>query len=245
MAWAFEELDYQKTALGELILRRRRAPSVPDTWIYEVKLDNELLMSSTVIASEQALARLALEGRGQRPCDVLVGGLGLGYTAVTALEYSNVRRLVVVELLEPVIAWHRNRLVPTAEKLLEHPRCSIVEGDFFKHIGPGSSAQRIRYDVILLDIDHSPESWLHARHGDFYTAAGLRALEDCLQPDGVFGLWSASEPEPQFLELIGDVFPAPKSHKVSFFNPHIQETDSNWVVIAALEGNRNNSPARK
>ena len=74
MAWAFEELDYQETALGELILRRRRAPSVPDTWIYEVKLDNELLMSSTVNASEQALARLALEGRGQEPCDVLVGG---------------------------------------------------------------------------------------------------------------------------------------------------------------------------
>jgi len=196
------------------------------------------LMSSTVNASERALARLALEGRGQRPCDVLVGGLGLGHTAVTALEYSSVRRLVVVEFLAPVIAWHRNRLVPMAGKLVDDPRCSIVEEDFFKHVGPGSSAQRERYDVILLDIDHSPESWLHARHADFYSAAGLRALADCLQPDGVFGLWSASKPTAQFLELLGRAFPALKSHKVSFFNPHVNETDSNWVVIAALEGDR-------
>ena len=235
----FEELDSQKTPLGELVLRRRRSPAVPDELVYEVTLDSEMLMSSTVNASEQALARLALEGRGDRPCDVLVGGLGLGYTAAAALEYPNVRRLVVVELLAPVIAWHRERLVPMAGKLIDDPRCSLVAGDFFEHVGRGSSAQR--HNAILLDIDHSPDSWLDARHGDFYSAAGLRGLADCLQPDGVFALWSAREPAAEFLDVLGTVFPSVQGHEVPFFNPHVNEMDSNWVIIA--EGFKGGCPA--
>lgn len=238
MTATFEELDYQMTPLGELVLRRRRSPSVPDEWVYEVKLGDEMLMSSTVNASERALARLALEGRGQRACDVLVGGLGLGYTAATALEYPGVRRVVVMELLAPVITWHRNRIVPLAGRLLDDPRCFIVEDDFFEYVLRNAQSRRDVYDVALLDIDHSPECWLHSRHADFYSETGLRALADCLQPDGIFGLWSASKPAPEFLELVTRVFPRCRSHEVSFFNPHVNETDSNWVVIAALEGDR-------
>ncbi len=81
-----EELDYQKTPLGELVLRRRRSPSVPDEPVYEVKLGDEMLMSSSVNVSERALATLALDQWGDGPCDVLVGGLGLGYTAAAALD---------------------------------------------------------------------------------------------------------------------------------------------------------------
>ena len=233
----FEELDYQKTPLGELVLRRRRSPAAGDEWVYEVTLDGEMLMSSTVNVSEQALARLALEGRGDRPCDVLVGGLGLGYTAAAALEYPNVRRLVVVEVLPPVIAWHGERLVPMADKLMDDARCSLVAGDFFEHVARGAAAQR--HDAILLDIDHSPDSWLDAHHGDFYTAAGLGGVADCLQPDGVFALWSAWEPPAQFLDVLGTVFPSVQGHEVPFFNPHVNEMDSNWVIIAeGLEGGR-------
>ncbi|MCD4824191.1 MAG: spermidine synthase [Phycisphaerae bacterium] len=230
MAPLFEELDYQKTPLGELVLRRRESPAVPDELVYEVTIDGEMLMSSTVNASELALARLVLEGRGDQPCDVLVGGLGLGYTAAAALEFPNVRRLVVVELLAPVISWHRERLVPMADKLIDDPRCSLVAGDFFEYVKPGSSTQR--YDAILLDIDHSPEFLLHARHGEFYNADGLRDLADCLQPNGVFALWSAWKPAAEFFDALGTVFPSVQDHEVSFFNPHVNEMDSNWVIIA-------------
>ena len=226
----YEELDFQKTPLGELVLRRRRSPAAPDGVVYEVTIDHEMLMSSTVNASERALAWLALDGLGDRPCDVLIGGLGLGYTAAAALEYSNVRRLVVVELLAPVIAWHCERLVPMAGRLIDDPRCSLVAGDFFEYVGRGSSAQP--YDAILLDIDHAPDSWLHARHGDFYNVAGLRGLGHCLQPGGVFALWSAWKPPAQFLDVLGTVFPSVQGHEVPFFNPHVNETDSNWVIIA-------------
>ena len=190
MALLFEELDYQKTPLGELVLRRRSSPAVPDDLVYEVTIDGEMLMSSTVNASERALARLALEGRDDhRPLDVLIGGLGLGYTAAEALEHPNVQRLVVIELLAPVIAWHCKRLVPMADTLMDDQRCFLVAGDFFEHVGQTAPEQQ--YDAILLDIDHSPDSWLQARHGDFYSTAGLRGLAGCLRLGGVFALWSA------------------------------------------------------
>ena len=78
MARFFEELDYHETSIGAIVLRRRKSPAVKEQWVYEVTIDNEMLMSSTVNASEIALASLALAGRESHPCDVLVGGLGLG-----------------------------------------------------------------------------------------------------------------------------------------------------------------------
>ena len=158
---------------------------------------------------------------------------GTGYTAAAALEFACVRRLVVVELLAPVIDWHLGRLVPTAGTLLDDPRCTFLEGDFFKLVAPGASAEHEEcYDAILLDIDHSPESWLHARHGGFYTSRGLVGIFEHLRPGGVFGIWSASEPSQWFLDLMGSVLPDVRSNEVSFFNPHVGETDTNWVVAA-------------
>jgi len=229
-----EELDYQKTALGDLVLRRRRSPSVPDALVYEVKLDDEMLMSSSVNASERELARLVLEGRQDRELDVLVGGLGLGYTAAAALEYANVRRLVVVELLGPVIGWHRRRLVPAAEALMEDGRCSVVEGDFFEYVARPHGEDR--YDVILLDIDHSPDCWLGPSHRDFYTPEGLRGLTGCLGAGGVFGVWSAWKAPKEFVEMLGCLFASVREHEISFYNPHISDTDTNWVITAELGG---------
>ncbi len=234
MARTLEELDYRKTPLGELVLRRRRSPSVPDDWVYEVTLDHEMLMSSTVNVSERALATLAFEAMDSPPRDVLVGGLGLGYTAAAALESPSVCRLVVVELLAPVIAWHHNCLVPMAARLIDDPRCSLVEGDFFSLWT--SRSDQPRYDAILLDIDHSPDSLLDARHAGFYSVAGLQALADSLRPGGVFALWSAWKPPAEFLDAMTAVFASVQSHEVPFFNPHVNEPDTNWVLTAILSG---------
>ncbi|MFP4571878.1 MAG: hypothetical protein ACLFNW_02790 [Desulfobacterales bacterium] len=57
----FEELDYRKTPMGELVLRRRRILSLKGKIVYEVKLGDKYLMSSLFHAAEQALARTALD----------------------------------------------------------------------------------------------------------------------------------------------------------------------------------------
>lgn len=226
----FEELDYQRTSIGELVLRRRSSPALGDEIIYEVTIDGEMLMSSAVNAGERALARLALEGRDDRSLDVLVGGLGLGCTAAAALEYPNVRKLVVVELLAAVIDWHRQRLVPSAETLIDDPRCSLVAGDFFEYVAQMPREQL--YDAVLLDIDHAPDCLLAEANGEFYSTAGLRGLVRCLRPAGVFALWSAWKPQDEFLDGLGEVFPTVRHHEVSFFNPHVNENDSNWIIVA-------------
>lgn len=232
MSRSFQELDYQQTPLGELILRTRRSPSLDGRQVFEVTLNGEFLMSSVVTRSEEALATRALEAWGERDCEVLVGGLGLGYTAATALQSRRVRRIEVVELLEPVIDWHRRRLTPLADVLVDDARCELVQGDFFRFMSGDADHAHRRYDLILLDIDHSPESWLHASHQAFYSLDGLRQLTASLSADGVFGLWSAQKPSRDFIQRLQAVFQSVTEHDVTYHHPMLHQSETNTIVIA-------------
>ena len=111
MSVYFEELDYRPTPIGALSLRRRRSLS-SGIDIYEIKLGDEYLMSSQFTAAEIELARLGLAALARGDLDVVVGGLGLGYTAQAVLEHARVRSLVVVDALAEVIEWHEQGLLP-------------------------------------------------------------------------------------------------------------------------------------
>src|SRR3954464_2763709 len=112
MSRDFEELDYRQTPLGELILRRRRMLSLGGLEVFEVKLGDAFLMSSLFHEVEVALADLGLAALAESPCDVAVGGLGVGYTAAAALKHAPVLSLLVVEALDAFIGLHRRWLVP-------------------------------------------------------------------------------------------------------------------------------------
>src|SRR5437588_10745794 len=131
MSGNYEELDYRETPLGELILRRRRMLSLGGIEIYEVKLRDEFLMSSLFHEVEEALAHLGLGELKGESWDVVVGGLGLGYTAVAALEHREVASLLIVDALQPVIEWHRRGLVPLGDKLTGDRRTKMVKADVF------------------------------------------------------------------------------------------------------------------
>ncbi len=80
--------------------------------VFEIKLGDEYLMSSLFTASEIALARLGLAELSGADLDVVVGGLGLGYTAQAVLEHESVKSLVIVEALDAVIDWHEKGVLP-------------------------------------------------------------------------------------------------------------------------------------
>ena len=237
MTFDFEELDYQKTPLGEISLRRRAEPVLAGKILYEVKLGDEFLMSSLFTSAEIQLARLGLamlEGTG---LDVVVGGLGLGYTAAAVLADPSVRSLTVIEVMEPVIDWHRRCLVPLGKELCSDPRCTLVHADFFAT----ASSNRGGFDqadptrlvhAVLLDIDHSPSHWLNPANSTFYTTAGLGHLADKLHPGGVFGLWSNDPPEAAFTQLLDTVFQSAESRVVTFPNPYTGGESSNTVYLA-------------
>jgi hypothetical protein len=131
MSKAFEELAFARTAMGELSLRRRRLSS-HDGDIFEIKLGDAFLMSSLFTEGEIALAELALRSVNGTELDVVIGGLGLGYTARAALRNARVRSLLVVETLEDVIEWHRKNIVPLGKVLTADSRCQLLHGDFFR-----------------------------------------------------------------------------------------------------------------
>ena len=119
----FEELDFQITPIGELALRRRRIPKLGELDAHEVKLGEDFLMSSLFHEAERQLSKLGLAALEKDDLGVVVGGLGLGYTAAAALRTRGYASLVVVEYLAPVIEWHRNGLVPLGETLTGDQRC--------------------------------------------------------------------------------------------------------------------------
>ena len=218
----FEELDYCPTPIGAISLRRRMELLLKRE-VYEIKLDDEFLMSSLFTASEEALGRLGVAACEGNALDVLVGGLGLGYTARAVLEHDDVATLGVVEMLVPVIDWHERGLLPLGPELVADRRCRFVQGDFFERAasetGFDADHPARRYDAILLDIDHSPEALLDERSSSFYQPEGLRGLARHLKPRGVFGLWSNDAPDPAFTERLASVFAEAWAEPVTFDNP--------------------------
>src|SRR5471030_2269912 len=130
MSVNFEELDFRPTPMGVLSLRRRRSPS-SGLDIYDIKLGDEFLMSSQFTVAEIELARLGLAALQRTNLDVVVGGLGLGYTAQAVLENPGVRSLIVVDALAEVIEWHEQGLLPLGKQLIGDRRCHFVNGDSF------------------------------------------------------------------------------------------------------------------
>jgi spermidine synthase len=237
MRVTFEELDYQQTALGELILRRRQALEADGREIFEVKLNEEYLMSSLFHEGEVALTDLGLAELAGAGWDVVVGGLGLGYTAAAVLKYDQVSRMIVVEALSPVIDWHRRKLVPNGTLLSEDSRCRYYHGDFFALArGDGFDPDNPghRFDAIILDIDHTPDTLLNPRHADLYSEEGMLRLRAFLKPGGVFGLWSNDVPEKEFLTILSHVFDQVKGHVVEFENPIQGNTSTNGVYVATI-----------
>jgi len=225
-----EELDWQQTPMGELTLRRRHDPLV-DTDVFEVKLGDEYLMSSLFTLAEEELARLGLAAVEGDELQVLVGGLGLGYTAVTALDDERVAAMTVVDALPAVIDWHERQLLPVSARLVGDSRTSLALGDFFAWM---RDAAGTNYDAILLDVDHSPRHQLNPSHADLYTVEGLRRLRGHLTERGVFALWSDDPPDDEFMAVLGTVFPGARAQVVRFDNPLTGGVSSNTVYVAAL-----------
>ncbi len=227
------ELAYHWTPLGELTLRRRTEPRLGGREIFEVKLGDEFLMSSLFTESERKLATLGLAPLG-RKLDVVVGGLGLGYTAVETLKNPMVDRLLVIDLFQEVIDWHIKALVPNGPMLAADPRCELRQGDFFELSRTGFDAldTERKFDAVLLDIDHSPEHHLAPANSSLYGDEGLAAVRQQLKPGGTFAIWSDDPADAQLTKRLSSVFGAAEAHNIEFPNPYTNGVSVNSVYVA-------------
>lgn len=225
-----EVLAYNsESPIGAICLRRRELLSRPGTVITEITVDHMLLMSSYHTESERALASRSLERHGGREdLRVLVGGLGLGYTAQEVLRSSAVTHVDVIEFLPEVIGWMRNGLVPLSEELGCDPRLEIIEGDVYSLMATPGDAQ---YDLILIDVDHSPDEMLADANAFFYTQEGLELAKSHLKGGGLLGVWSYADSSP-FAAALRAVFPHGDIEPVAFDNDLTGEHEVNWLFLA-------------
>ena len=87
------------------------------------------------------------------------------------------------------------------------------------------------HDLILIDVDHSPDERLGKSDGSFYSAEGLRNAKRHLSPGGVLGVWSRAQNN-AFHETLCEVFAHVRIETVTFENEIIDQENTNWLFFA-------------
>jgi spermidine synthase len=178
----------------ELRLMRRGAD-------FSMMLGPNELMNSRLSGSEEALATLACRRieAVKRP-NLLIGGLGMGFTLRAALAVLGTDAgITVAELVPAVIAWARGPMASIFAESLNDPRASILNADVIEVIRSHPSA----FDAILLDVDNGPEGLIRKANDALYDLKGLKAIRRALRPGGVLAVWS-SGPNPAFSKRLRD-----------------------------------------
>ncbi len=178
---------------GELKLMRRGAE-------FSIMSGAIELMNSRLSGSEKALAMLAGDRIRNRPrLQMLIGGLGMGFTLGAALaDLPSDASVTVAELVPAVVAWARGPMAHIFGQSLTDPRVTVRVIDVATEIGSATSA----YDTILLDVDNGPGGLSRDDNDRLYSAAGLQAARRALRPGGVLAVWSAA-PSEAFTRRLG------------------------------------------
>jgi spermidine synthase len=169
---------------------------------FSIRVETRELMNSRVHGSEDALAELACARIADRHGpQVLIGGLGMGYTLAAALRRLGAEsRVIVAELVPAVVVWNRGPLAELAGRPLQDGRVTVREVD----VGRILEQEPLRYDAILLDVDNGPRDLTRQRNEFLYAPAGLNAALAALRPKGVLAIWSVG-PDRSFTQRLRGV----------------------------------------
>jgi spermidine synthase len=184
---------------GEVVLRRRETEDGGSH--LELVVDGVFAMDDVDTTTERALATEALARCPGRDLRVLVGGLGLGWTAAAALADPRVATVDVVELQAPLVAWAAEGLLPALAGVTGDPRLRLHTGDVADALAEGGHHP---WDVVLLDVDNGPGFLIHPANEALYGPAGTAAAMRAVRPGGVLALWS-STPAPQLRDQLADL----------------------------------------
>ena len=181
------DIDRVVTPRGELVLRRSGEH-------FEVVSNGVFLMDTRGGASERLLVRAALAAAPPgRPVDLLIGGLGVGFSLRAAVAHAGLQRIVVAEVEQQVVDWHATHLAHLTTEALADPRVEVVVAD----VGEILATSEETYDVVCLDVDNGPDWTVTDDNTRLYAAQGLARVHRSLRPGGVLSVWAA-RPVPEF-----------------------------------------------
>ncbi|MET0693174.1 MAG: hypothetical protein ABWY56_04550 [Propionibacteriaceae bacterium] len=188
---------------GEVVLRRRGRG---DDAVDELIVNGTFAMDSSETSSERRLAQLVgtygSEGR------ILVGGLGLGFTAAEILN-AGVGRLVVVELEGALVGWAREGVTPTLARVATDPRVHLVVADVAVFLTGDHPDQP--WDGIVLDVDNGPDFLIHEPNAGLYSSEVLTSAYDRLAPGGRLAIWCQGA-SPALLDTLRAIHPSAREN---------------------------------
>ncbi len=159
---------------------------------FSIRVDQQQseLMNSRLHNSEDVLAELACaQIAGRKTPQLLVGGLGMGFTLRAALTYAPASaRITVAELMPAVVRWNREYLGKLAGFPLDDARVDVLEQD----VGKVMREHRNGFDAIMLDVDNGPDGFTREDNDALYGYRGLDIAYDALKPGGVLTVWSCA-----------------------------------------------------
>lgn len=212
---------------GEIVLRERRdhdaGPNAPV--VLELRVNGVFVMDTLETSSERGLATAALK-QVERPRNVVVGGLGLGFTVHELLADKRVEKLVVVEIEDALVQWMRDGTVPHGPSYLADERVTVMTADIRVAMAEATPAA---YDLILLDVDNGPGFLVYDDNEAIYQGEFLGRVRDALRPGGAVVIWSAAESprlQAEMQDVFGNVVPVP-------FDVSLQSRDEHyWIYLS-------------
>ena len=222
----YVEIARAESVRGELVLRERR-----DKWatsVLELRANGVFVMDSAETTSEVALAVAGLE-LVDDPRDVLIGGLGLGFTLQAVLTDPRVERCSVVEIEQALVDWMRDGTVPHGRTLLAEARANVVVADVSLAL---AEAREASYDLVLLDVDNGPGYLVHDDNATLYDVPFLALTRRIIRSGGALAIWSAAESatlESTLREVYGNV--EPMSYDVDLQG----REETYWLYVARVD----------
>jgi spermidine synthase len=190
-------LDAQTSNSGEVVLWENEIDGNKE---YELVINGIFIMASYNHLSSELLVRNALTpGKNM---EILIGGLGMGYSVKEACRHQEIKAIDVVEINPVIIQWNRSWFKPLNDACLEDTRVNIIQADFFAYVQNCPKT----FDLVGMDIDNGPMMLVNDNNARVYRAGFFQRVQALLKQDGVFAIWSCNYDE-NLRQEIAAVFP--------------------------------------
>jgi len=196
---------------------------------YEVYASKTLLFGTIEKQSCYQLARKVLNAH-PLPENILIGGLGMGFTLQEVLKNPKVQLVDVIEIEPQIKKWNQEIFSTQNGRVLNDPRTRVIITDiinYFKH------PLQKNYDLIIMDIDNGPGNVIHPDNTYIYSTEMLKFMSELLQskkPKGLVGIWSTTK-EKWFSNRLNSIFKRSKEKLI--FDPN-KKSSPDYVYLAFI-----------